>query len=595
MLLATGGAALGACMSGDDSVACGPDTKLVGSECRPVSTSDAGAGDADAPKDPEAPKFAGVTSASPASKYSLLVTWDAAMPANGTEGPVSYRVYLANAPGTQTFDTPFAVVPNGALSFVAEGLSGNHEYYVVVRAVVEGHEDDNRVEIHATTGADKKAPTFAGAKSAAPAAGGRVQVAWDAATDDLTAPQGIRYAVYRGATSPVDTTAAPIFTTEPGADTATVSVPDASKSYHFVVHALDAAGNADTNTKDVTSATGPDTTAPLFGGCVSAAPGGPGAIEITWNPAVDDTTPADQINYTVYAFNTPGPHTDLTKAAAQKSFKGVLSGSMDGLTGATTYSFLCRATDLSGNQDKNQIERRAAAVDNVRPTFAGIKTATPVDVKSVKLTWLAATDDHSTGDKITYDIYRSSTKGGENYLSPPFYSVAGVTEITVATLPGATWYWVVRARDEAGNQSQNTEELAALQDVSFSVNIQPLFTQNCVLTCHTINNINGFYPTYDPGFAYGHIVSKPACDVNHDTVADPWCPSGAGIPDGGPSHSPGPGGAGGAVLVAPGNPDNSVIIFVLENHIMPPTGNQPPTPAQIQLLRDWITQGAKNN
>lgn len=56
------------------------------------------------------------------------------------------------------------------------------------------------------------------------------------------------------------------------------------------------------------------------------------------------------------------------------------------------------------------------------------------------------------------------------------------------------------------------------------------------------------------------------------------------------------GGNSGAVVI-PGNPDNSIIIRRLEGDITPqmPFGRSPLPQATIQLIRDWIAEGAHDN
>jgi parallel beta-helix repeat protein len=76
------------------------------------------------------------------------------------------------------------------------------------------------------------------------------------------------------------------------------------------------------------------------------------------------------------------------------------------------------------------------------------------------LSWSTATDNVTPSTNIVYLVYQSTTPGGEVYAVPsyttapnaPSYQVDGLT-------PGSTYYFVVRARDAAGNIDGNTVEL----------------------------------------------------------------------------------------------------------------------------------------
>jgi hypothetical protein len=118
-------------------------------------------------------------------------------------------------------------------------------------------------------------------------------------------------------------------------------------------------------------------------------------------------------------------------------------------------------------------------------------------------------------------------------------------------------------------------------DVSLSLNVQPILSAKCVLTCHTANSMNNFYPILDPGFTWLSTVNAPACDpANPNNPNNPFCPPHAA-----------------AVLVVPGNLAASAVHRVTSPplSLMPPAASQPLSPSEAQLLADWITQGAKNN
>ncbi len=105
--------------------------------------------------------------------------------------------------------------------------------------------------------------------------------------------------------------------------------------------------------------------------------------------------------------------------------------------------------------------------DHIPPTFAGLKSATtcipgPIGggrTTSYHLSWDPATDNVTPSSKIVYDVYQASKPGGENFSTPTYTTPAGATSFD--TPPLATdkvFYFVVRARDRAGNRDSNTVE-----------------------------------------------------------------------------------------------------------------------------------------
>jgi hypothetical protein len=111
--------------------------------------------------------------------------------------------------------------------------------------------------------------------------------------------------------------------------------------------------------------------------------------------------------------------------------------------------------------------RVKARGDTTPPTFAGIQSAfactpgaqRPGETTPFTLTWKAATDNVTPSNEIVYDVYESATSGGEDYGQPTWTTAPGVTTFKTPGLPShGTFYFVVRARDQAGNEDQNTVE-----------------------------------------------------------------------------------------------------------------------------------------
>jgi hypothetical protein len=110
---------------------------------------------------------------------------------------------------------------------------------------------------------------------------------------------------------------------------------------------------------------------------------------------------------------------------------------------------------------------QASRKDHTPPTFAGLKSATtciagPVGTgrtSSYHLSWAAATDDVTPSSKIVYNVYQATTAGGEDFSKATYTTAAGVTSFDTPQLPvDKYFYFVVRARDLAGNEDSNTVE-----------------------------------------------------------------------------------------------------------------------------------------
>jgi hypothetical protein len=109
----------------------------------------------------------------------------------------------------------------------------------------------------------------------------------------------------------------------------------------------------------------------------------------------------------------------------------------------------------------------AAGRDRVPPTFAGLRSAVtcipgPVGgdrTSSFQLTWAAAKDNVTPSNRIVYDIYEAQAAGTESFSRPTYTTRRGATKFTTPPLSSTeTYYFVVRARDSAGNRDHNRRE-----------------------------------------------------------------------------------------------------------------------------------------
>jgi hypothetical protein len=108
-----------------------------------------------------------------------------------------------------------------------------------------------------------------------------------------------------------------------------------------------------------------------------------------------------------------------------------------------------------------------AIADTTPPIFAGLQRAfactpgaqRPGQTTPFTLSWQAATDDVTPSSQIVYDVYLAATPGAEDFSTPTWTTPPGVTSYRTPGLPShGSFYFVVRARDSAGNLDHNTLE-----------------------------------------------------------------------------------------------------------------------------------------
>src|SRR5262249_32049818 len=135
-----------------------------------------------------------------------------------------------------------------------------------------------------------------------------------------------------------------------------------------------------------------------------------------------------------------------------------------------------------------------------------------------------------------------------------------------------TYFWTVRAKDEAGNEDMNGVErgLTTPNTVSFSMNVQPILTLRCAGPCHN--------PTAPPmglimsaGLAYMNLVNVSSVEDQPITDA-----GGLNVDDSGAFD------ASGYVAqyrkrIKPGDPENSYLYLKITGR--PPLGNPMPPPS----------------
>src|SRR6185437_3116373 len=118
--------------------------------------------------------------------------------------------------------------------------------------------------------------------------------------------------------------------------------------------------------------------------------------------------------------------------------------------------------DGSGNSDGNVKELRGTTLDKTPPVFAGATSVATLGT-TLTVTWAAAKDAVDPAPALVYDVYMSTTAGGEDFTMPTFTTVAGATSYSATHLNvSTTYYFVVRAEDTSKNEDTNTHEVSGI-------------------------------------------------------------------------------------------------------------------------------------
>jgi hypothetical protein len=320
------------------------------------------------------PTFAGVRAVAPGSVTSLFVTWPAASDTATTPDQIVYHAYVGTSADDVDYAHPAGTSAPGARSLVIPGLRADAKYFVSVRATnAAGGEDTNKVTLGASPSADGQAPTFKGVVDATRDPDGGIALAWSAGSDDQSPPDAIAYQLFASDSPDTFDFAHPTLATAPGDVTGRLPGPwQADRPHFFLVRAVDAAANVDTNL--VTIARGfatNDSTPPTFAGLRTGTVD-PQArtADLEWDDATDDQTPAGKLVYEIYE----------SVAAAAYDFKAppkrvttVTKLTLTDLAGDVALKWIVRARDLGNNEDANSAEQGGTTdvsfVANIQPIF----------------------------------------------------------------------------------------------------------------------------------------------------------------------------------------------------------------------------------
>jgi len=393
---------------------------------------------------------------SPASAYAAIPSIVQDLRLTVSAADMATITATVNVVGLSSAD--FIVeVPNGSQRhFVVDGLDSGAAVQYRGDTFSDLNGDPVLLTINMTILPDSIPPTFAGLETANVLSSTSVLLSWSPATDNVTSQTNVVYLIYQATSPSGEVYTSPTYTTAAGATSFTVAGLTPGTTYYFVARAMDEAGNIDSNTIERTNST-PDTIPPTFAGLVSATTLTATSIQLTWSAATDNVTPQASIKYLVYEANAAGAEVFTTPTYS--TTPGATGYVVNGLSQGIPYYFVVRAQDGAGNIDSNGVEKSNTLPDTNPPLFAGLSAISNVTGTSAQLSWAAAIDNVTPQANIVYLIFQATSPSGEIYATPSYTTAPGATNFIVTGLtPVTTYYFVVRAKDGAGNIDGNTIE-----------------------------------------------------------------------------------------------------------------------------------------
>jgi len=426
------------------------------------------------PADTIVPTFGGITSATTYSGSAIQLQWSAASDNQSLQANITYLVCRSTVSGAcnTTFNTTYTTVGGtGTITYNATGLASGTTYYFVVRARDQaGNTSTNTQEASAATGAsgpirisEVSTTDSAGSGGCSGASCEYIELynpnAFDVYVDDykiqrktaagsfssyITITGGsCANSSYTTYTSPCVVPSHGYFLVSSGA--AGTYVPANGQKGDFV--GFSAALSDTNNGIQLQDSSGTPVDALCFG-THSATTGCEGAQ--TSNPTATGALER--------------------KAKSTSTATDMMSGGAD-FTSGNTFDVGDNANDFVSITAKNPQDRYnggtevPASADTTNPTFGGVTGVDTPTSSTLSVHWTAATDDQSAQANITYLICRSTTSGACNTTFTTTYSTTGgagaVTFSATGLSPSTTYYFVVRARDQAFNVTTNTQEASA--------------------------------------------------------------------------------------------------------------------------------------
>lgn len=228
----------------------------------------------------------------------------------------------------------------------------------------------------------------------------------------------------------------------------------AASRYCYLVRTVDLSGRTSWSTGSACVTT-PDLTPPETPAAPAIALDSPSSVSTTW-PVVPDTTPPSAP--TAMEASAPGetsvvlrwaPSTDDLGVVGYEVFRDgrlaarapAAKGGDEGLRPSTAYCYTVRAYDAAGNRSDPSAPSCVTTPDLTPPSQPSMASATPLSDRSLRIVWLASTDNVGvTG----YEVLRDGA-----VVSRSLELAAEVKGLA----PGRDYCLEIQALDAAGNRS----------------------------------------------------------------------------------------------------------------------------------------------
>ncbi len=346
-------------------------------------------------QDTEAPRFGGATRAVAVGPDAIDVLWSPATDDETAPEEISYKVFVATESGMEDFLLPDFNAPRGATSLRLGNLEPATRYFIVVRAQdAAGNQDTNTVEVNAVTAAAPPPPSSGVdfEKNVQP-----IFTRSCACHQSPDAPQGevlLPGASYDSLVNVRSTESSSLLRVKPGDPNRSylvIKIDDNTPNVNTLrvgermPRGLPALGVGDIQTirrwisegaRRTPSGGATDSEPPRFGGATRALTVGPDSIDVFWDAAADNVTPATDISYKIFTSTQSGGQSFALPDFS--SPRGARSLRLTGLAAGTRYFVVVRAQDVAGNQDSNRVEANASTAPLPPPPTGPVDFETQV-------------------------------------------------------------------------------------------------------------------------------------------------------------------------------------------------------------------------
>jgi hypothetical protein len=273
------------------------------------------------------------------------------------------------------------------------------------------------------------------------------------------------------------------------------------------------------------------------------------SLEINWQQATDDATPAESLRYQVY-YSLSENIGDVTLAEANGIIakpwaSNKTSCTITGLTENTRYyiNILVRDTDDNKASYKTVSGITNGGADTSPPTVSTLSIAS-TGFTSVQLDWKSATDNTTSQSNLQYKLVYSTTSASINTVELAntngttflYWSKSINTKILENLNYSTTYYFALIVKDEAGNMS-----LYNIVSATTKAFESKIYFQNG-MGAYYITDIGSRYsttdswtvlrsgypyvnPTQDSGYPSTtpqYIITKPSYWFRYKVVSHDW-------------------------------------------------------------------------